>query len=172
MNWEAIGALGEVIGAAAVIITLVYLAMQIRQGTQLSQASAQQLLSNQVSAYQERIVANPERLRVFRSAMASWDQLSLDDQAVAHLLLGQLVNHFEQAYYFHKSGLVPTPMFDTYRALALSIIQSPGGSEFWTAMKPLVNDEMREYLDVQLSQKIDLPPPMPQMFPWMGPPPQ
>jgi hypothetical protein len=33
MNWEAIGAIGEVLGALAVIVTLVYLAVQIRQNT-------------------------------------------------------------------------------------------------------------------------------------------
>ena len=33
MNWEAIGATGEVVGAVAVFATLVYLAIQIRQNT-------------------------------------------------------------------------------------------------------------------------------------------
>ena len=31
MNWEAIGAIGELIGAMAVVITLVFLALQVRQ---------------------------------------------------------------------------------------------------------------------------------------------
>ena len=31
MNWEAIGAIGEVLGALAVVITLIYLAVQVRQ---------------------------------------------------------------------------------------------------------------------------------------------
>ncbi len=30
MNWEAIGAIGEIVGALAVIVTLIYLALQIR----------------------------------------------------------------------------------------------------------------------------------------------
>ena len=33
MNWEAIGAIGEVLGAIGVIVTLAYLAVQIRQNT-------------------------------------------------------------------------------------------------------------------------------------------
>ena len=31
MNWEAIGAIGEMLGSTAVLITLVYLAIQVRQ---------------------------------------------------------------------------------------------------------------------------------------------
>ncbi len=33
MNWEAIAAIGQVAGAAAVMFTLIYLAVQIRQNT-------------------------------------------------------------------------------------------------------------------------------------------
>ena len=33
MDWNAIGAIGEIIGAIAVFLTLIYLAMQIRQNT-------------------------------------------------------------------------------------------------------------------------------------------
>jgi len=33
MNWEIITAIGEIIGALAVVISLIYLAKQIRQNT-------------------------------------------------------------------------------------------------------------------------------------------
>ena len=33
MNWEAIGAISQMIGALAVVVSLVYLALQIRQNT-------------------------------------------------------------------------------------------------------------------------------------------
>jgi hypothetical protein len=33
MNWEAIAATGELIGASAVVVSLIYLAAQIRQNT-------------------------------------------------------------------------------------------------------------------------------------------
>ena len=33
MNWDAIGAVGELLGASAVLVTLIYLAVQIRQNT-------------------------------------------------------------------------------------------------------------------------------------------
>ena len=39
MNWDAIGAVGEILGALGVIVTLVYLSAQIRQSTRSSQAN-------------------------------------------------------------------------------------------------------------------------------------
>ena len=39
MNWEAIGAIAELTGALAVFLTLVYLAVQIRQNTKALQGT-------------------------------------------------------------------------------------------------------------------------------------
>ncbi len=40
MNWDAIGAIGEIVGAAAVFASLVYLAMQILNQNRESRMSA------------------------------------------------------------------------------------------------------------------------------------
>jgi len=47
MNWEAIGAIGEVLGALGVIVTLVYLAFQIRQNTSALKLNAEQSAVNE-----------------------------------------------------------------------------------------------------------------------------
>ena len=40
MNWEALGAVGELVGGVVVVITLIYLSTQIRQNTRGIQAQA------------------------------------------------------------------------------------------------------------------------------------
>jgi hypothetical protein len=40
MDWEAIGAIGEIIGAVAVLLTIVYLADQIKQNTKAATLQA------------------------------------------------------------------------------------------------------------------------------------
>ncbi len=40
MNWEAIGAVGEALGAIAVIVTLIYLAIQTRKTGKVMRATA------------------------------------------------------------------------------------------------------------------------------------
>jgi hypothetical protein len=46
MNWDAIGAIGEVLGAIAVVVTLIYLGVQIRQNTEREKMS-QEFVANQ-----------------------------------------------------------------------------------------------------------------------------
>jgi len=51
MNWEAIGALGEVLGALAVFATLIYLALQVKHSRRLLEENQRISLSQ---AYQAR----------------------------------------------------------------------------------------------------------------------
>ena len=48
MSWDAIGAIGELVGAAAVVVTLVYLALQVRQNNRLMQAQHRETNRNAV----------------------------------------------------------------------------------------------------------------------------
>jgi hypothetical protein len=49
MNWEAIGAIGELIGAVVVVVSLVYLAAQVRQDTEQARLSSVQAVTFQNS---------------------------------------------------------------------------------------------------------------------------
>ena len=57
MNLLELGALGELIGGIAVILTLLYLAVQVRQNT----------ISLKTSAYQQWVALHGQTLRVFRT---------------------------------------------------------------------------------------------------------
>ena len=53
MNWDAIGAIGELIGAAAVVATLVYLAVQTKTNTAaVNRATTQSILAGRAQASQ------------------------------------------------------------------------------------------------------------------------
>mgnify|MGYP006121417371 CR=1 FL=1 len=45
MNWEATRAIGEIIGAMTVVLTLAYLAIQMRHGTKATQAASMRAAS-------------------------------------------------------------------------------------------------------------------------------
>ena len=55
MNWEAFGAIAEMIGGIAVLVTLVYLALQVRQNSVLleqnTKTARQSILRNQTDRY-------------------------------------------------------------------------------------------------------------------------
>jgi len=63
MNWEALGAIAELLGAIAVFAALAYLAVEIHQSNIVTREQAQHhMLQNQPS-YLDRLAASPEFVR-------------------------------------------------------------------------------------------------------------
>ena len=50
MNWDAIGAIGDFVGGVGVIVTLVYLAVQIRTNTSVLRSQAQREMSSNITS--------------------------------------------------------------------------------------------------------------------------
>lgn len=60
MNWEALSAIGEIVGSGAVLVTLIYLAMQMRQNTASVQASSRQAILDADQQFLFRGMDDPE----------------------------------------------------------------------------------------------------------------
>ena len=76
MNWEAIGAVGEIVGALGVLATLVYLATQIRENSRiLGAASLQSVLDGPRDRYFLPMATSGELCEIFARRLNSLDQL-------------------------------------------------------------------------------------------------
>ena len=60
MNWDAIGAISEILAAIAVVITLIYLAKQIRQNSQAVEVSALRDTTEQWNRWSEVLATSSE----------------------------------------------------------------------------------------------------------------
>jgi uncharacterized protein YbcV (DUF1398 family) len=65
MNWEAVGAVGEILGAVGVIVTLGYLAAQIRANTRQSRAAMTQSIVDGVNGVHNAVMVNPQLADVY-----------------------------------------------------------------------------------------------------------
>ena len=74
MNWEAIGAVGEVGGAIAVVATLVYLAAQIRHSAESNLASTQFGIQSEFNRFHEMVISDPELLVTLERAATGGSQ--------------------------------------------------------------------------------------------------
>ena len=68
MNWEAIGAIGEIVGAIAVVITLLYLASQTKQNTKATHAHATASVATEMETNLLAIAQDAELAEAYRKA--------------------------------------------------------------------------------------------------------
>ena len=73
MNWDAIGAIGEIVGATAVVITVMYLAHQVRKQTQESRLAATCEISARWDEMMETLISNPDLVEMYGLAVQDYN---------------------------------------------------------------------------------------------------
>jgi len=98
MNWEAISTIAEIVGAAAVVVSLIYLATQIRQNNRQVEEQVRALrlqaydtAGADFSALRLHISGSTQRSSVWRRTKDSYRTLEPDEQAQANELLHELM---------------------------------------------------------------------------------
>ena len=91
MNWEMISAVGQMLGAIGVIISIVYLAVQIRNQNKESQRQAMNALTTHWSDLNRTLVENPEMAVLWLRALRCFDDLDATSKLRfgAHLEIGR-----------------------------------------------------------------------------------
>jgi len=69
MNWQAIGAIGEILGATVVVITLLYLARQTQTSAKATISASRNASAIAISEIDREIAGNPELARVAYKSM-------------------------------------------------------------------------------------------------------
>lgn len=79
MNWDAIGAIGEILGAIAVIGTLIYLAAQVRQNIASVKTATYESMMAGVTDINLAVAGNPEVASIMLRASADPDSLDYEE---------------------------------------------------------------------------------------------
>ena len=130
MNWEAIGAIGEVVGAAVVGVTLIYLIIQVKQNSVSINANITQA---NIAAFNElnALLASDEELSAILEKGTDHPQtLSESENRRFTWLMRSYLNLYLNLFDQYRQGTCSPELWDRH-ALELSIIApSPGIKAF------------------------------------------
>lgn len=154
---ETLGNLGDFLGGVGVIITLIYLAVQIRQNSRLVEQSmhlahAQALREgNPAQTSMLAISQKAELSNIVLRGLGSYRGLSSDERIRFNFAFGSLIsalamNHSQQI----TLGILEDPRISTQAESLRQFLGAPGGREWWEAFGPQYNDAFREYVDDQV----------------------
>jgi hypothetical protein len=132
MNWDALGAIGEVLGSLLVLATLIYLAIQTRDLNKQSQAEARYAFVDAVAEINMVIAQNKETASVWRRGLESCENLDADERMQFFMLIGQYVNLWSVMHQLYEDRLLPQTQWTIVKNDITSILGSNGGREFWS----------------------------------------
>jgi hypothetical protein len=154
MNWEALGAVGEIVGAVAVVVTLVYLALQIRQNSRLIKASTHQGASEWVRTVVTLTAQDAETARVFTQGLSDPRSLEDSEQAQFAMLMFLVFAGYQNFFEYHRDGAIGEVQWRNGREIIRWYLSQPGAQLWWHRHKDRISDDFVAYAEANL-----MPPP-------------
>lgn len=147
MNWDALGAIGETLGAIGVIVTLIYLARQISQNTRAMRLSTSHSIATAAREWNRPLLADPELAWTFQVGTEDPSQLDRKEQARFIELCFSLLRMFEDAQYQFDHGALDPDIWTGYEKLYAAYAKAPGFQAYWAKRKETFRPEFREFID-------------------------
>lgn len=146
MNWDALGAISEALGAAGVIASLIYLATQIRAQNRESRIAASREVTD---AFREAVssMQNEQRASVVWKAMEDIKSLSPAERLQINAIAQQYLRVWEQAHYQHLEGRLEQESWTAMNTQFIDFMALDVFSSVWAIRKNAFRESFRVYVD-------------------------
>jgi hypothetical protein len=143
---QDIGAIGELISAIAVVFSLLYLSLQIRNQNRESQAAATHEISQ---AFRDSIngFASIDKADIYVRGNEDWDGLSTSEKFVLIATGQQILRVWEEAYHQHNERRLPDTIWNVMHSQYSNIVSAQSFGRIWDLRKQFFDPAFREYVD-------------------------
>lgn len=157
MDWSALSAVANVLAAVAVMVTVAYLAIQIRENTRATRSQTYQLATSALAEMAAIVGSDTELARIFRVGMVTPEKLDQDEFAQFGYLGISLFRRFENVFFQHQSGMIDEDFWIGHRDNILWFFHRPGMQAWWRDRKFAFSKSFREFLDRSTPSEISSP---------------
>ena len=136
MNWEVIGIFAEIIGATAVVVSLLYVGVQIKQSAASTRAQAINQVNSQYGSLMSQIALNGELATIYRIATEG-GELDPDQATRYRAYLSAFFAFLEETYLLTQAEIYTEDLGevqDQLQFLAPTIVRllkSPVAVQWW-----------------------------------------
>ena len=149
MNWEAIGAIGEIVGAMAVVLSLIYLAIQVRQNSNMARAESQLRLLANFREFSNALKGKDPT--AFGRGLQCYPDLPVDEDGTFRGHMWDAMHFFQSALALYESGTLDEEAYARYESFIAAMFATPGGHRFWQEAKHFLPGRQVQALDARIT---------------------
>jgi hypothetical protein len=144
---EAINALAQLIAAIGVIVSLFYLAAQIRQNTRSMRAVVVDSLAHSLIDLLSPQAYDLEAMRAFAAAVEDWHGVTEEERARSLSFMFPTFKLFENAWFQQRQGTLDKQQWEGWDAYIRMYYHRPGVKIWWSLRKMAFAPGFRHYLE-------------------------
>ena len=149
MDLAQLANLGEFIGGVAVLVTLIYLALQIRQGSRFARIEAHRETGAAMSEFIGDVAKDLDLHDLWYNGLRSNRELGDEEQDRLGMLLYRVFFTLSTA---HRYADLDPSLWDTYRGYIDRNLGFPYVQEWWVRQRGFFTEAFRMHVDARIAE--------------------
>ena len=149
MNWEAIGAIGEIVGAITVVVTLIYIAIQMRQNTTAIQLNTAHSVTEELQEMFSLLASDQGLSEIFVEASQN-EELTGADRVRYNTWSSNLVRVYENAFLLNRQNVVDEAHWDGMTRMMIDISAMPAFSLYWADRIHWFSEDFQQHMNSEI----------------------
>ena len=146
MNWEAINAVSQLVSSVAVVLSVLYLGMQVHRSTRVAKLATQDSAASALRDVTKPFMENAELGRVWRIGLEDLKTLSAEDQARFFHAAYQFLKAFETIHFHHVYGLMDEQLWEGWKHLLWHYNATPGFAHYWQLRHDVFSERFQDFV--------------------------
>lgn len=133
MNWDAISGTAELIGAIAVVVSLLYLAWEVRTNTRTLRADSAREAQIQWATVNERLYESPN-LNIISRAFdpdSNADDFTDEEKRIVFFFARSIMQRAESELFQYQAGLLDPPIWKGHLLWVAGFVRLPVFKDWW-----------------------------------------
>jgi hypothetical protein len=151
MDWTIAAALGQLLAALGVIVSVIYLAMQVKETNAQTRLASSQAVDNPLMASWDPIYI-PENFEVWQKALFNPASLTQSEEFLFNTLMSRVLQSFNLVAAQYVRGTYDAHLFQSVAAYYAGFIGCPGGQQYWGSYGHLSVPEARAAIEREIEK--------------------
>ena len=147
-----VNAISEIVGVVAVVISLIYLARQIMESTNLNKTEYHTNSVSTMARFRDWKAASIDNARIFRLGMSNFRSLTPDERVVLDGVLLDLVLCLKDILEARERGFMDQETYGAWVTFVGANIAMPGGQMWWQHARHLFIPKVQEVIDSAIAE--------------------
>src|SRR5262245_53236927 len=147
VNWEAISAIGQIVGAIAVVISLIYLATEVRSSAHATREASMRSVSDSYTRWIQELSGHPQLRDLYYRGIHDLDSLKGADLVGFSAVMVEAFRIYEEIYYLQSKGHLGPRLWRGFEASMRDLNGYPGIQAWWRLRSHWFGEEFANHIN-------------------------
>jgi len=147
MNWEEVNAISQMVSSAAVVLSVLYLGIQVHRSTRVAKLATQDAAATALRDVTKPLMENAELERIWRVGLEDIGALSAEERARFFHATYQWLKAFETIHFHYVYGLMDKQLWEGWYGLLRHYVAAPGIAYYWKLRPEVFSERFRKFVN-------------------------